>query len=84
MTRPFDRNSNDAVIQDILTQMAADRATMARNHADNLGVMQDIRDQVTRTNGRVTALEKWKAYVVGGTAVIVALIGWIVTLKSGH
>lgn len=32
-----------------------------------------IMAQVSKTNGRVTALESWKAYITGGLAILTAL-----------
>jgi Flp pilus assembly protein TadB len=37
--------------------------------------------QVKKTNGRVSSLEKWRAYLVGGGIVIVTLVGWIIQTK---
>ncbi len=31
----------------------------------------------TKTNGRVTALEKWKNILVGGGLVVSVIIGWL-------
>ena len=40
-------------------------------------------DQVVKTNGRVSALEKWRWTITGALMVIVTMMGWYVTLKSG-
>ena len=37
----------------------------------------DIESKVNTTNGRVKSLEIWKAYIIGGGAVIVTMIGWV-------
>ena len=34
-----------------------------------------------KTNGRVTALEKWRAYIVGGGTILIIIVGWIVQTK---
>ena len=33
--------------------------------------------QVKTTNGRVTSLEKWRSYLIGGGVVIVTILGWL-------
>ena len=48
--------------------------------------LQEIKEQVKLTNGRVQTLERWKAYITGGLAVVTILLvpillsianGWI-------
>jgi hypothetical protein len=36
-----------------------------------------ILSQVKATNGRVTSLEIWRAYLIGGLIVLTTIIGWI-------
>lgn len=36
--------------------------------------LERIEAQTTRTNGRVSSLEMWRSYVVGGLAIISAII----------
>lgn len=36
-----------------------------------------ILTQVKTTNGRVTSLERWRAYLIGGGVVIVTILGWL-------
>lgn len=47
----------------------------------------DIKEQTTKTNGRVTSLERWKWAIVGGSTVLGALsapnIGSIIKILSG-
>lgn len=49
----FDPNSSNAMFATILTELQ-----------NQNGVLSEIKDQTTRTNGRVTALEKWRAEVI--------------------
>ncbi len=44
----------------------------------------EIKKQVERTNGRVSALEVWKAFLAGGLAVILVLIVPIVIYSVQH
>ena len=37
--------------------------------------IKDIKDQVTKTNGRVTALEKWRWFIMGGIVVLAFIVG---------
>jgi hypothetical protein len=60
----FNPNSTDAVLSRILQRM------------DGQDVMlREIRDGVTKTNGRVTSLEREKWYQRGITVTIAALAG---------
>lgn len=34
----------------------------------------DIKKQVEKTNGRVSSLENWKAFTIGGMAIITGLV----------
>lgn len=40
-----------------------------------------VQDQVTRTNGRVSSLERWKSFIQGALAlagiVVVPAVGWL-------
>lgn len=38
--------------------------------------------QVQTTNGRVTSLERWRAYLIGGGVVIVTIVGWLANAIS--
>lgn len=85
MSPSFDRDSTDAVIQDILTRMAADRETMLRNHSENRTLMSEVRDETRELkkdfNGRVRALEQWRNYLTGAGAAILGILGWIIKIR---
>lgn len=36
--------------------------------------------QVQATNGRVTSLERWRSYLIGGGVVILTIVGWLVSV----
>lgn len=55
---------------------------MERNHAENKDVQEKMLAQVLKTNGRVSALEKWKYTIGGGMVVIITLIGWYVEIHK--
>lgn len=48
---------------------------IAEKHVEVMTVLRDIKEQTTRTNGRVTALETWRWVTAGGIAVISWIIG---------
>lgn len=55
--------------QDILTSVATDvKQIMSRQHGIHEEV-KEIKEQVKKTNGRVTELEKFMWSVVGGAAI---------------
>jgi|HubBroStandDraft_3_1064219.scaffolds.fasta_scaffold37794_5 hypothetical protein len=80
----YDRNSHDAVITEILTRLGEQDRTMMRNHSDNQRVMSGILDQVTRTNGRVSALEKWKWMMTGALGLISFVLTILATVYAVH
>jgi hypothetical protein len=47
----------------------------------SLGVIEEL---VTKTNGRVSSLEKWRYTVSGAILALTLIIGWVVTMKAGH
>lgn len=49
---------------------------MFKNVIDKL---EDMHKDIKKTNGRVKALEIWRAFVLGGCAVILILGAWVVS-----
>ena len=49
---------------------------------DTRETLSKVFAQVQTTNGRVSALEKWRSFIGGAVAVIVCVIGWWVALHS--
>ena len=45
--------------------------------------MSEIHEQVKYTNGRVSALERWKWYISGGAIVVIALVGILADKITG-
>lgn len=52
------------------------------------GTLNDIKQQVVKTNGRVNSLEKWRYIVTGGIVVLAAIsapnVGAIVKAFTGN
>lgn len=51
---------------------------------EKMNSMSDKQDltyeQVIKTNGRVSSLERWRAGIIAAGTVIVLIIGWVITL----
>lgn len=86
----WDPNTWDAVLARVLSRLDdQDKETLrfqneSREYReDQKRLMMDVQTKVTHTNGRVTALEKWR-YTMGGAILAIAtIVGWFVALK-GH
>jgi hypothetical protein len=59
--------------EDLFIQMMEQLKHISDNQTKTL-------EQVRLTNGRVSSLEKWRAYFIGGGIVIVTIIGWLVSV----
>jgi hypothetical protein len=57
----YEPNSVNATLGAILTELKGTKETLNK-----------VLEQTTKTNGRVTALERWQSYVMGA-AIIIAL-----------
>lgn len=48
--------------------------------------INELTEHVKKTNGRVSSLEKWQAYITGGmtvlTIIVVPLLGWALWILS--
>lgn len=61
--------------------------TMKNNHTENKEAHQGIMERQDHTNGNVTALQKWKAYLIGAWAVVsltYPLIGYLYFENMKH
>lgn len=45
-----------------------------QRHAEKLAILAEITNQVRKTNGRVSTLERWQSYVLGFCACITMMI----------
>ena len=64
-----------------LLQHEALRKSIADFHETTNATLQTILAQTTKTNGRVTRLESWRSYILGGMALLTFLIPismWVV------
>jgi len=66
----------------VLARMEEQIGQLLREGAVRGEVLERVEAQVTRTNGRVSLLEKWREQVRGGVVWAVALLaafGWLLT-----
>lgn len=50
------------------------KALMEQQHEENVRRLEEIQKQTTRTNGRVTKLERWQLVIVSGSAIVLFLL----------
>ena len=76
----FDPNSSDAMFARVLAKLEEQDRANGKTNAEFLLVLQEIRTEARKTNGRVSALERWRDIVTAKTAVIAAALSFLVTL----
>lgn len=67
----------------ILYRLDQQDKASSEHRAEVKQALTRVFDQVLKTNGRVTALEKWRWTMTGALLVILTLMGWYVTLRAG-
>lgn len=70
MSDSFNPNSTDAMFARVLSRLDEQDRTAEKTNADFLLVLSEIRTEAQKTNGRVTALEKFKDMITAKAAVI--------------
>jgi hypothetical protein len=94
----FDPNSVNAMFATLMERhrrydldMEADKEATAVFRAELRGELQTIKEQVLKTNGRVTALERFQQSVMVRVATLTAVIGsiggfisWAVSIGLHH
>jgi hypothetical protein len=86
----FDPNSLNATLATIIANQTAHGEEMRSCFADTKAELVLVKEQTTRTNGRVSALERWKEASMGKLAGIGlacgaggTILAWIVGLVFG-
>ena len=74
MNDSFNPNSTDAMFARVLSRLDEQDRTAEKTNADFLLVLSEIRTEAQKTNGRVTALERFKDMITAKAAVV-AFIG---------
>jgi hypothetical protein len=74
----FDPRSNDSMITAILNRLDEQDRNSARNQVANHDLMVEIKEQVKKTNGRVSRLETWRNRIAGA----IALMAFIITIYA--
>ena len=64
--------SLETTVAVLAEQIKADRHEREAFRRDLRDTLGEIRDQVTRTNGRVSRLEQWRWFLLGGFAALSA------------
>jgi len=76
----FNEKSPDAMFARVLARLEEQDRSAGKTNAEFLLVLQEIRTEARKTNGRVTSLERWRDIVTAKTAVIAAALSFIVTI----
>lgn len=91
--KAYDPNGSEAMIATILARLDEQDRTTVRNHAENRtanaenrALMLEVKEEVSRTNGRVRWLEKAFWTISGGIIVLGTLGGWYAAMHpaAGH
>ena len=76
----FNSNSLDAMFATVLSRLDAQDKAAAEHRAAISAQLAYIADQVTKTNGRVRDLERWRDTTKGKVIGVSATISLVVTL----
>ena len=76
----FNPHSTDAMFSRVLSRLDEQDRSSEKTNADFLLVLSEIRTETAKTNGRVTAIERWRDVVTAKTAVIAAGLSLAVTV----
>lgn len=81
----FNPNSSDAVFSRILQRLEEQDSVASKTRVEFLQVLGDIKEQTTKTNGRVGKLERWQTEVKAKVAVVamaasgvVSFLAWLI------
>lgn len=84
----YDPHSPDAMFSRIIQRLDEQDRQARDSSAQFLTVLGEIRDEVRKTNGRVSAIERWRdvitaktAGIAAGASAVVSLALWL--LKNG-
>ena len=78
----FNPNSPDAVFARILAKLEEQNRSASETRAEFLAILTEIRAEVKKTNGRVSAIERWRAELKGKTATLATVVSCTVGLAA--
>ena len=76
----FNPNSTDAVFSRILQRLSDQDVERKKMSDDVMVVLQEIRAEVRKTNGRVTRLEHWQTMINARVATIAFLVSALIPI----
>ena len=83
MASDYNKNSTDSMFSRILTHMEESDERALRWNTELLRGLNEVRMQVEKTNGRVTALEQWRSITEAVTATKAATIATAISIAVG-
>lgn len=69
----YDENSNDSVLTRILTRLDRQAKDTEDHRKELIAVLNEVRNEVKLTNGRVRSIERWRDVITAKVAVISAV-----------
>jgi cytochrome c-type biogenesis protein CcmH/NrfG len=78
----FNPNSPDAVFSRILAKLEEQNRSASETRSEFLAILTEIRAEVKKTNGRVSAIERWRAEIKGKTAMLATAVSAAVGLGA--
>ena len=76
----FNEHSTDAMFARVLARLDEQDRGRIHSNAEFLVILTEIRTEARRTNGRITALERWRDVLTAKSAMIATAASVVVTV----